>query len=71
VLPKNFLFSTNASLLFAWCVQVDCQPAGANRGGGPDWWRTMVHVPVDAKQAHFVFSGDCHGEERWDNNGGE
>jgi hypothetical protein len=22
-------------------------------------------------QAHFVFSGDCHGEERWDNNGGE
>jgi hypothetical protein len=21
-------------------------------------------------QAHFVFSGDCYGEERWDNNGG-
>jgi hypothetical protein len=36
----------------------------------------MIHdadcaARVDALQAHFVFSGVCYGEERWDNNKGE
>jgi hypothetical protein len=64
---------TNTANICIWLLlllQVECHPAGANRGGGPEWWRTTLQVPVDALQAHFVFSGDCYGEERWDNNGG-